>query len=241
MLTRVTISGADDAVEPRELLALTKAYPFVEWGVLYSVSRQGTPRHPSEHWRAEFGDLRCDALEDVPLAIHMCGEAARATLAGHGRYCCLPTGCRVQLNGYTTRNCEPDALRGMAERLEFTAFILQCRALADLESAADDAGAIGERGAVLFDVSGGTGLAPARWPTVPTGCRLGYAGGITPENVAGVLAELYRINEPRVDWWIDMESGVRTDDKFDVAKVERVLDAAAPFLGVTPAASASTG
>ena len=35
-LTRVTITGADDSVEPRALAELSEAFPFVEWGLLMS-------------------------------------------------------------------------------------------------------------------------------------------------------------------------------------------------------------
>lgn len=40
-LTRVTITGADDAVEPAELQALSHEFPFVEWGILHSYKRFG--------------------------------------------------------------------------------------------------------------------------------------------------------------------------------------------------------
>jgi hypothetical protein len=34
-LTRVTITGADDAVPVEALVAMALEFPFVEWGVLY--------------------------------------------------------------------------------------------------------------------------------------------------------------------------------------------------------------
>jgi hypothetical protein len=33
-----------------------------------------------------------------------------------------------------------------------------------------------------------------------------------------------------VPFWIDMESGVRTDDRFDLTKVTRVLERTAPYV-----------
>ena len=38
------------------------------------------------------------------------------------------------------------------------------------------------------------------------------------------LDRLIRDIGPRDPYWIDMESGVRTDDKLDLAKVRRVLE-----------------
>lgn len=52
--------------------------------------------------------------------------------------------------------------------------------------------------------------------------KVGYAGGFNPDNVAEKLSFLME-NSQVGDFWIDMESGVRTDDWFDTDKVRRVL------------------
>lgn len=46
-----------------------------------------------------------------------------------------------------------------------------------------------------------------------------------------LLAEIYRERRNPGNFWIDMESGVRTDNQFDLARVRRVLEIAAPFIG----------
>ena len=73
----------------------------------------------------------------------------------------------------------------------------------------------------LFDASGGRGIAPAVWPPHP-GRLVGYAGGINPDNVLAVLAAGVGAAGP---YWIDMESGVRTDDRFDLKKCLAVCEA----------------
>jgi hypothetical protein len=78
----------------------------------------------------------------------------------------------------------------------------------------------------LVDCSGGTGLEIKSFPKTP-GLHLGYAGGISPDNVDGILSILKDYTEP---YWIDMESGVRTDDKFDLCKVRKVLEICRDFL-----------
>ena len=42
----ITFTGADDHTDVRDMVALSKLYP-IEWGILFSISRQGTdPRYP---------------------------------------------------------------------------------------------------------------------------------------------------------------------------------------------------
>lgn len=74
---------------------------------------------------------------------------------------------------------------------------------------------------VLIDPSGGRGLQGKtdvlRWPH-----KVGYAGGINAGNIQEKIMELE--SDPRVgDYWLDMESGVRTNDWFDTDKVLDVL------------------
>jgi phosphoribosylanthranilate isomerase len=80
---------------------------------------------------------------------------------------------------------------------------------------------------LLFDPSGGRGIEPFSWPVPPLGARMGYAGGIGPDNLLDVLRAIGPVESP---FWIDMESGVRTDDRFDLAKARAVLETAAPFV-----------
>jgi phosphoribosylanthranilate isomerase len=76
----------------------------------------------------------------------------------------------------------------------------------------------------LFDVSFGTGQRPTSWPVLPVdGAFCGYSGGIGPANVAEILATVAA--PAGAQYWIDMESGVRTDGWFDLAKCEAVCRA----------------
>ena len=67
----------------------------------------------------------------------------------------------------------------------------------------------------LYDVSAGRGLVPESFPKHP-GYMVGFAGGINPDNVEEYLKNI----NCNADYWIDMESGVRTDNKLDLDKVE---------------------
>jgi len=74
----------------------------------------------------------------------------------------------------------------------------------------------------LIDYSGGRGIeSPLEVVNVP-GVHVGYAGGIGPGNVGQKLRGLLTYPSDG-EFWIDMETRVRTDEKFDLDKVEQVL------------------
>lgn len=217
----VTITGADDAVDPRELRKLSDAYPFVEWALLWSKKRAGGPRYPSE---AGFKNA-CNTLYDKRLAAHLCGSYARLVMERCDLEMVMPPFAgRVQLNGYEPN---PTALARFehVQLWKRCAFILQARSPDGFFACARDARLCGA--SVLYDPSGGRGQA-APWPAAPPGVRFGYAGGINAENVVMALNEA----DDRGASWIDMESGVRDEqDRFDLERVREVLARAAEWMG----------
>jgi len=230
MLTMVTITGADDGVDPGELVALSHEFPFVEWGLLFSAKRIGQPRYPSKEW---LDTLLSIAGPGMRLSAHLCGAIARDALAGEHSFVGGLSGAfeRVQLNGW---NPEDPGPRQLAQRYPAAEFILQARSVTELTWAENCAAKIAAeappgRASVLFDPSGGRGAVPERWPTPRSFVRVGFAGGITPDNVTQVLEDVaQRVHR---DFWIDMESGVRAAaDTFDVERAREVLRRAAPFV-----------
>ena len=230
-----TITGADDHVDPRVLLAMSEQYPRVEWGVLLSSSRQGSPRYPSLRWVRELCEVA--ARHDViKLSAHLCGDWARQL----GAIDCeerfteffkeldfLPQFGRVQVNGY-----EPswlDNLRdlGIVARMPYSEWILQCRDVDKLAGHVRDASQI-YCASVLADPSGGRGVA-LDWPIGPTppGAKIGYAGGIGPHNVGEVVSKILGANRgaPSLDTWVDVESGARdARGAFSFGNVVSVLE-----------------
>jgi hypothetical protein len=83
---------------------------------------------------------------------------------------------------------------------------------------------------VLFDASGGKGISPKSWPSVPATLRCGFAGGLGPEILADELRRLERIVGDRAVW-IDMQSRVRSEDGtvLDLAKVRACLKISTPY------------
>lgn len=227
----VTITGADDDVDPQDLADLSREFPFVEWGILRSTKREGTPRYPSRKWVRGLGDKLSR------LSLHLCGEDSRQAQLGlvDTWYDTYPTiFTRIQINGYKVADGPVGLKRASTKLIHGETLILPFNDEANTVSVATDAATI-PGAEILFDPSGGRGVEPFRWPSRPpcsrdtclVGIPMGYAGGIGPDNVVDVLRDIGPVRPT----WIDMESGVRTDDKFDLAKVRRVLEQVAMVRG----------
>lgn len=195
----ITFTGADDWTDVDGMRALAQRYP-IEWGVLFSHSRQGIdPRYPRE-------GLSRICRSGLLLAAHLCGSYARLVMAGEEPSFPYDNGFfdRIQVNHPAPSVSALAAFQaGRGAQI-----IAQCRGEAFPAETS-----IGW----LFDASGGRGVAPSVWPPHP-GRLVGYAGGICPDNVTQVIADI----GATAPYWLDMESGVRTDDRFDLGLCERV-------------------
>lgn len=214
-MIRVTISGADESVHPAYLVELGTDFPGVEWGILSSKKRAGTPRYPGREWMSTMRGM-FSAARHSSVALHLCGQDARDLMDGTRAEWLRNVSPfrRVQINGW-----QSSARHGLVGVQRHCELILQCTSADRLPALALDAMTLGNT-SILFDPSGGRGVSTTEWPEPPVGVRMGYAGGIGPDNVTAVLEAL----GDRPGAWIDMESGVRTDDKFDIGKVLKVLE-----------------
>lgn len=82
---------------------------------------------------------------------------------------------------------------------------------------------------ILFDASGGRGskirnIIEPKWDNY-TGC----AGGIGEDDIEKVALKLCKIQSQK-RCWIDLESGARTNNKFDIYKVERILENVSSYI-----------
>lgn len=223
----VTITGADNAVNPADMLRLSHKFPFVEWGILLSAQRMGMPRYPTLGWIAGL------AYEPpMKVSAHLCGELARETARGHVVDVVPQLFHRCQINQYEAAFVA--GLHRLAFDYPHVEFILQCRSVGTIQETANDANRIRRcsvspaqelfmSASVLFDPSCGTGFEVFEWPVAPMNTKFGFAGGIRPDNVEPTIGSIFDAN-PWIDsFWIDTESGVRTDDRLDMGKVEDVL------------------
>jgi hypothetical protein len=228
-IDRVTITGADDSIVPDDLLDISATFPFVEWGILFSADRYGSPRYPSRKWLDFLSDVAKDGA--LSLSAHLCGRYARAALAADWSWqramgdLAWAFG-RVQIN--CGNNPEPPIGPMVREWPTTQRVIVQCSNKNEqwVEGAIED----GARFDVLYDNSGGRGMSAHGWPRAVERTLCGYAGGLGPENVADELPCIAEAAGGRA-FWIDMESKVRSSDNtvFDLAKVRHVLKTVKPF------------
>ena len=221
-LQLVSLTGADDLVDPAALLALSQEFPLVEWAILSSQKMQGSSRYPTEAWVERFHAI----CPDVRKAVHLCGKDVDAFLAGDARILAkVRRFDRVQLN-FNQRRQPKDlvALASVANSLEQTIILQHNSANASLWT--ELRGKI-DRLVMLFDASGGRGASPHQgWPAMLEGAVCGFAGGLGPHNVATELAIIAGIAAGQ-RFWIDMESKLRAelDDRFLVDTCRSVLTA----------------
>jgi hypothetical protein len=218
----VTITGADDGVNPLDLISLSADFPFVEWGLLFSKKRTGTARYPTEEWTKKF--IGAGIEKGVRVSLHLCGSNYRLLAEGNPAAVPVAIGaCRLQVNGYTSAALP--GVMSVAERFQSLEFILQARKEETLQEVCRDAEKL-PNASVLFDPSSGRGVEPFGWPRTPIGSRVGFAGGIKPENVETVIGDIAAAHSFLIgDFWIDMESGVRDgDDRFSVSRARSVLE-----------------
>lgn len=231
MITRFTITGADDSIKPEDLLPLSKKYPFVEWGILCSKTAMGGNRFPSQEWLFELADLKTIHRDDLNLSCHLCGRWVRELLKNKMDFIDELTPDiwrifdRVQINTHAEKHgALPEAFAFLA-LLQEKEFIIQYdnvnTKIISLAKAA------GVNYSALFDLSHGIGVLPEFWPNLLPDVKCGYAGGLAPENLE---EQIKRIEEKagQTEIWIDMETHVRSDyDRlFDLKKVETCLEIA---------------
>lgn len=236
-LFHVTITGADQSLpNVKELLRLSEEFRFVEWGILYSQTKQGELRYPTQEWQDELFAM-CDvALEThgwVPnLSAHLCGKWARDFLFNDMLLLPSKHFKRVQINT-TQSNFQKADFEKLSALLDEVAphieIIFQYRGgpQDNLKVAEMAQYNLGDRNrfAALYDISGGRGKLPTDWCQPMEGVRFGYAGGLKPSNLEEQLSKVASVvGDSTV--YIDMESGVRTENEFDTGKVRRCLELA---------------
>lgn len=219
-LKHITFTGIGTNTDKKTLREIQDEYPHVEWGVLMSKNwDKNGPRYFDPNF---LYDLKFMGLH-LNLSCHVCGSVAREALNNsweplkqltHYHYDVFR---RCQLNiGSTEPTAKTPYLR---KPIFLKELIIQQKSEDDL--LAFDTIIDRSNMSVLLDASGGRGIDTPFKPFLRLGLKVGYAGGLTPDNVGDKLFQLLR--EVDGEFWIDMESGVRTDDEFDLNKVYKVL------------------
>lgn len=229
-----TMTGADDTVHPLEILKLSAKYPFAEWGILLSSAKAGQPRFPSRGW---LRSLSHHVLGENPvnLSLHLCGAYVSDFVhfgfddfVYHIGKDLWKEFDRVQLNFHGHAHVSnPSTLYKAIKRYKDKTFIFQLDKENNAmfyEMASKLPNVVG-----LHDLSHGTGVLPKRWPSVDDPkFRVGYAGGLGPENLGEQLLNIEFSAPFDYETWVDMETNLRSfdpdhGDTFDMTKVETCL------------------
>ena len=241
-LDRVTITGADDKVSHDDIIKISQQFPFVEWGILFSPSRTGQ-RYPTLEWvnglkkKIETG---AHTMAKIKFSAHLCGDYTKEMLETGDNPLIQRSNefqkvgdlfKRVQLNFNASRNpaCEKfyDFIKKYGGRDEKVHFIIQsnksnhyvCQEIIKRQIPVH----------FLWDSSGGRGTDIGNDWALPFFQHFtGYAGGLNPDNLKERLDKFFELKSP-VEVWIDAESGVRTNDEFDLAKVVKFLEIASSY------------
>ena len=209
--TFIAFTGVDSADCLPGMMDLTRHYP-IEWGVLVDDDKVDDILFANP-------DVRARLLETPGLlcAAHVCGEQARLIANS-------PQDVTVDLSRFQRAQVNHSFSGSSAEHIENTVrfgrmkrvrTMLQCLVDFPADCRLD----------WLYDTSFGTGKSPDRWPALPgaQGPLCGYSGGIRAENVRDILSAIAA--PVGSQYFIDMESGVRTDGRFDLGKCEAVCRA----------------
>lgn len=227
ILRYISMTGAGEATSFARMQRISKAHPFVEWGVLYSRNLAGKEnRYPTLEWLEKFAS-KANA-RNMTIALHLCGGIVKDLLnqaltrqfsKDSARILALASKFgRVQLNTPAKMDQVPnfEALIQYLNRTENrTTTILQwnkhneevCKRLGRTHGFE-----------CLIDASGGRGLTCETWPNVSRFdiARVGYAGGLSPENVWDQLGRIATTVDER-SFWVDAEGKLRdAKDQFDL-------------------------
>lgn len=232
-LRHITFTGIDARTDLLELQAIHQKYPIAEFGVLTSYHwYENGNRYPNPQFLPNLYGL------GLNLSLHVCGSAAHDAMKGawnrinHHTIGYLYMGLfqRVQLN-VANREDNPDRLASIPPYCRAEVIIQQRPGDEALFEHSHWVGTIRKPQclvSMLIDGSGGQGI-DSPISIYPSAYKIGYGGGINPNNVADKLTYLFE-NGGDGEFWIDMESGVRTDDWLDLDKVRQVLEICEPII-----------
>ena len=215
MIDIITFTGIDKSTDFGRLLDISKQYPKAEFAVLVGDHHPWKNKFPIAKVVSEFAGL------DVPKAIHLCQNMANQVTWEHSTPPLLwqiyKNFNRVQINLTTERVVQKhDNILYFADKVGTDKIILQHR------SAWENIPVEHEKIEYLFDCSGGRGIyGSMQWPEPTIAMeRVGYAGGLGPDTIATMQEFAEKHSQHHI--WFDMETRIRTDDWFDLDKVEQV-------------------
>ena len=218
MIELVTFTGVDSRTVPKELRAVARRWPQVEFGVLVGSKTGNAPIFPPLDVVRKMGRLGQD--EGLKMALHLCGPFARQAIESPEMIHKLSVGFgRVQINLPAKA---AGTWGGFRERLaRFVQDTPADRVILQHRGPWHQVPVSHKQVEFLFDRSGGRGrVAFDEWPAPPRAKRVGFSGGIGPDNIG--LALEFAAKHPKARLWFDMEGRIRTDGWLDIKAIQSV-------------------
>ena len=208
-IQHLTITGADSQTPIEKMVSLSEAFPFLEWGILLSKKSLGKISYPDLEWL----DRLISVSSSINISGHICGIWLHEILQSRFPGELIPIGFkRMQIN--LARYIPRVRIQNLKKSLPHDkSYILQVGEYYQQGiSLARDLIHANYQVAILYDVSGGSGITPDEWKVFPDDIQVGYAGGLGPDNLLSELKKLESIDRNR-SIWIDIQAGIRTDDR----------------------------
>ena len=240
MIKTITFTGADDSINPDDMINISAKYPHVEWGILFPS--YGTGRFPSKQWVNKLTTtVQTNTLTPVKLCAHFCEPWVEKILMNPLYFNALAENLsndvltqfkRVQLNfhGHNFKNDIPTVIENLQLLIKNNPdfeFIVQDDSINDF--------AVIPNISVLLDTSSGAGLFNNTWYSKDKikelnklNISFGYAGGLGIDTLPTAVDQWKKENLT-LDW-IDMETKVRDEQGFSLPKVIEVLDYMQPYI-----------
>lgn len=199
----ITFTGVDRALLIPGMIELATKYP-IEWGVLLDPAQEDNMLFPEENVRRNL------LSSPLRFSAHVCGKPAQDISNGIAPELALKGFSRLQLNHSKMGSSEKEISNAYSFCIRHgLRLALQCQGDFPQDTRAD----------WLFDVSFGTGSKVTEWPVVHhVHPFCGLSGGLSPATIEESLTRF----RAQADYWIDMESGVRTDGSLDLEKCKQV-------------------
>lgn len=246
--TIFSITGADDKTNIQMLEMISKTKPHVEWGVLLFPEHEGRPRVPKPEWVDRF--LRANLPRK---SAHLCGrkifedilsiDTEMASIASLALLGTLKLFGKVQLNINSRLEGFNDTQVMLIYNIVHSYLVLDAGCDVTLQYNERSAPIIEgflnmiaitcgteylKRYEILFDTSLGRGTVSESYPAplVIHGHTFfpKYAGGLNTENISEEHEKIRQV-VGHDSYGLDLESGARTDNGFNIVKVLELLNA----------------
>lgn len=229
-LRLVSFVGVDEKTNFAELERFSNGYAglgLVEWSVLFSDSKSvgNYTRYPSYKFCKDFLE-KSAATTYVHSSLHLCGSVIERYLDKEKDVMELcKEAHRIQLNlnikDYPDYQKLADRIWSVQKQFGHSIILQQNKTKAKFME-------VFLKGnifpiSILHDGSGGFGREIEEVVAPDETHFTGYAGGIKPENVVKIVDLIESRNTNNKEYYIDMESGVRTDNVFSLEKCQQVM------------------